>query len=796
MRRQVTRDNHYVPKWYQKGFQAKGHHKLHVLNLHPTARHLPNGQTLMEVEVEELGVKLAFQELDLYTTCLGEVLNDDIETFLFGMIDKSGADAVRAWISGDPIKIHRKFKDFFEYMDAQRLRTPKGLDWIFKQFRGLPQLELMRQMQALRLMHCTMWSESVREIVSAAKSPVKFVVSDHPVTIYHSKLTPNTLECQYPSDPAIDLVGSQTIFALDANHCLILTHLEYAEDPTGASLLSRRTNARYLGSTLMRTDTLIRSRDLSESEVHAINLVLKLRAKKYIAASDPAWLYPEKHCLLPWEGIATILLPRNDLWRFGGEVYIGYKDGTSSYFDQFGRTSKSHEFLRKQPQTENLEPDAQCGCGSGIAFRDCCADLVPQRRPSWQLMGIRERNLMLVRGITHILNLNEKTDWLAVRRSISLEQVRQIHKLFAALWPTDTRLIELLPVPQGKRSRALYLGVTDARTAATSITGMLAYVDELVVAHPFVNANGVRPEFSPLRHPAKFKEQTLRSVFLLLALAPAIGAGRIHLIADPFDYDTYFRSEILAVERNTDEKFELGPIDEARAQAWSKDEEIRAIKRLPPAEMKAYILRHLGNHVEAPRDATLDALVRLWKQELEADPLASLDPLSENSEFKVVKGFSRETGLFLATLTGSFIYTDSDTQWARLHETDGLHAYEPDPEAKDAVHNLSSLTIEVPTRTYQHQVEPPCANETRALLRRIALALQGGGTLKTGTPTAAKEVVPSIEKGLLTFKLRASVPLNGFERVDVSRLVLMFGRHENVAPVQLAVFLEPSGHVE
>ena len=172
MQQQIARDNHYVPRWYQRGFLAKSQHKLYVLNLRPAATPLPNGQTIWEQEVEELGPKLAFKELDLYTTRLGQTLNDEIETFLFGKIDKRGADAVRAWIAGDHVQVHRTFHDFFEYLDAQKLRTPKGLDCILKHYKGLPQLELMRQMQALRQMHATMWSECVREIVSAVKSSV------------------------------------------------------------------------------------------------------------------------------------------------------------------------------------------------------------------------------------------------------------------------------------------------------------------------------------------------------------------------------------------------------------------------------------------------------------------------------------------------------------------------------------------------------------------------------------------------------------------------------------------------
>lgn len=325
--------------------------------------------------------------------------------------------------------------------------------------------------------------------------------------------------------------------------------------------------------------------------------------------------------------MAKILLPRNDLWRFGGEIYIGYKDGTSAYRDRFGRTSTAHELLTKPPLKEDPAPDAQCGCGGGIAFRDCCADIVPRMRPSWRVMSIRERNLALVRGINRILLKDDETTWLDVRRNLSDDQVRRIHEVHAALWPTDTRLIELLPSPQSKRSRALFLGLTDARTLSARITGMLAYVDELVVVHPFVNANAVRPEFSPIHHPAQFRDQTLRSVFVLLVLEPYIRSGRVHLIPDPLDYDTGFRNEILAVTKQFDDKVQLGPIDKAFSKAFGHDEMMRFIKRLPPEELKAYLRRRIPEGSDEITDADVDAVVRLWKKEIEEDPLTLLGPL-------------------------------------------------------------------------------------------------------------------------------------------------------------------------
>lgn len=793
---QITRDNHYVPQWYQRGFMANGKHKLHVLNLHPDTKTLPTGQIAVEpeVEVEELGPKQAFKERDLYTIRWGQLLNDDIETFLFGKIDKNGADAVRGWISGNAIQIHRKFMDFFEYMDAQKLRTPKGLDWILKHFNGLPHVELMRQMQAVRQMHCAMWSECVREIVSAADSPVKFLVSDHPVTVYHPKLSPGAPECAHPDDPGIELVGSQTIFALDKNHCLILTNLEYAEDPQGAAHLSRRTNARFRGDSMARTDAFIRGRRLSEIEVHAVNRILKSRAKRYVGAGNPAWLYPEMHCDIPWEGLGSILLPRRDLWRFGGELYIGYKDGTTGYRDQFGRTSTAHKFLAKSALKEDPLPDARCGCGSGLSFRDCCADVTPTMRPSWRVMGIRERNLALLNCIRDIFLKDAEKSWLDVRRDLSDDQVRSIHELFAALWPADTRLIDLLPSPQRKRSRALFLGMTDARTVCALVVGMLAYVDEVVAVHPFVNAHAMRPEFSPIKQPAQHRSQTLNDVFTMLVLEPFIADGRVHLIPDPLDYDIGFRQEIMTISKQFEGKVTPGPIDTVFADALSKDELMRYIKRLPLQDMKAQLMKMVPKDSTEMTSADLDAVASHLKKDLENDPLALLDPPASSGsggELKVMKGFSRETGLFIATLTGAFVYTNSDTMWAWLHDTDGVHSYESDPASAKAIDCLDGLHIQVPAPLLGHPVQSTSADSTRQLLRKISVALRRGEAVDTEAPETDDTDSPKDDSDLRTFKLRASVPMNGFPRTDVSRLVLTFGRLQDVAPVRLAIFLEP-----
>ncbi|EAY3207388.1 DUF4238 domain-containing protein, partial [Salmonella enterica] len=166
---------------------------------------------------------------------------------------------------------HRNFQSFFIYIDAQKIRTPKGLDWIRSKYPSLSSNELMQEMQAIRALHCTLWSEGVRELVSAEDSDVKFIISDHPVTIYNYACPPDNEQCLYPNDPDIALKGSQTIFPLNKNRCLILTNLEYAKDPDNSNPLEKRTNSRKTRQSMVNTIEFINKRKLTSDEVEKIN---------------------------------------------------------------------------------------------------------------------------------------------------------------------------------------------------------------------------------------------------------------------------------------------------------------------------------------------------------------------------------------------------------------------------------------------------------------------------------------------------------------------------------------------
>ena len=71
---------------------------------------------------------------------------------------------------------------------------------------------------------------------------------------------------------------------------------------------------------------------LTSEEVTSINSLLKSGARRYLAADDKTWLFPENTWRGSWEDIGRVLLPPSDmLWGFGGEIYIGYKNGSTQY---------------------------------------------------------------------------------------------------------------------------------------------------------------------------------------------------------------------------------------------------------------------------------------------------------------------------------------------------------------------------------------------------------------------------------------------------------------------------------
>jgi hypothetical protein len=793
-----TRDNHYVPIWYQKGFVPEGKERLRYLCLQPTVIRLPSAGNKEIYSKKWYYPSQCFYQTDLYTTFFGQHINDDIERLMFGQVDRSGSNAVRSFISGDPVRQHESFEDFFTYIDTQKVRTPKGLAWIGQHYSSLNQTELMIEMQSVRAMHCTIWTEGVREIVSAKKSNVKFIISDHPVTVYNYACAPNSEYCSYPNDPNVALKASQTIYPLDQNNALILTNLEYAQEPEGAEPLEQRTHAKKVRQSMVRTDAFIRTRDLTTDEVQKINFILKSRAKKFIAAGEDDWLYPEEHVKCEWAALRSVLLPpKSELYIFGGEMFAQFEDGSTYYQDAFGRRTPENKHLNKDVDEKVIGRNDICGCGSGKKYKKCCEDIPVELRTTWKAKSIRERNLILYNAIFSILGFCDGKTWDDVRRELNEDQIKEIYGLYGSLWPIETDIYELLPRPD-KKLRGLYTGVVDSRTIGGVALSMTSCFDELLIEHPFVNPNNVKPEFSPLESPNTFKYQALKDIFLLLGLEPFVREGFVNLFPDPCNFDYHLHRQMLDMANQRRGFAEISQKDQELSFRLHKENFLHTITMLPDG-MKE---RHIRSAFPGISGDELQQATQYLRDFAEEDPLALLQEvhLGDGGQFLISKmAPNYEMGLFIAQTTGAVIVTDSETRWGELIKSQfreyGLTSY--------PWHNLSSVFTEVPlylepddifdNRSNSHySAVRRTLNEINLMVRECSVDADRVAKLERQLTVSLGEIAEeSKKKQTHTAKMKMLMPKGGFRDNNVQRLLLKSNCEHYLPCVAMAMYVEP-----
>lgn len=345
--------NHYVPVWYQRRFMHPGQHKYHYLDLKPEV--VPNdGHPYTRQALRPLGPDNCFAQDDLYTTKWGNIENTEIEQFFFGRIDTEGKRAVEYFTSFQPSDVDETaYRDLMTYMTVQKLRTPKGLGWLGHVSREQNHNLNLLFLQGVQNLFGAIWTECVWQFAEATHSPVKFIISDHPVTVYNRGCFPGSPYCIGFNDPDIRLVASHTYFPLTLEQVLILTNLSWVRN-LYQSERNLRPNPKFFRQSLFHFDDIQSYRYLHEQEVLQINYITKKRALRYVAAAEKDWLYPEAHLSnTQWGklGGGYLLMPEPRTVYMGGEVMMRFNDGS---FDAFG----TYGHKPWQPGYEDKDRDA------------------------------------------------------------------------------------------------------------------------------------------------------------------------------------------------------------------------------------------------------------------------------------------------------------------------------------------------------------------------------------------------------------------------------------------------------
>ena len=354
------RHNHYVPISYQRRFMLPGQGKYYRLDLKPQT--VSSGRaTYTRRDLHQWGPDNIFAEEDLYTTKWGRIINTDIEQFFFGRLDDEGPAAIDFFSSFDH-EAHKfdsdQFTTFVRYMSVQKLRTPKGLASFTGGVGIADKNEALISLQRIQDLHCATWTECVWQIADASESSTKFIISDHPVTVYNRACPHLSTYCQGANDPDIRLHATHTYFPLSTEKVLILTNLSWLRNPY-QNELRMRPNPTLFRTAMFSFLSIQVGRKLSEDEVLQINLITKRRAYRYVAAAEKEWLYPERRVSTDhWKkfGGGWLLMPEPRLEHMGGEILVGFEGGGATGFSPYGHRPGQPGY--KDEKRERRESDA------------------------------------------------------------------------------------------------------------------------------------------------------------------------------------------------------------------------------------------------------------------------------------------------------------------------------------------------------------------------------------------------------------------------------------------------------
>lgn len=306
-----------------------------------------------------------------------------------------------------------------------------------------------------------------------------------------------------------------------------------------------------------------------------------------------------------------------------------------------------------------------CPCGSGKKYKKCCLHQKQPETIAVTDLSIKQRNIVLANAIGDIFGFNKGKTWDDFRRDISNDQVREMYKVIATIWPPKTDLSSLLPRPDGKL-RSLYVGHyrPEPSIVMQNIIRYSLYTDQILVILPFMNPWCIAKDYNPIEHPEEYKEDTIKSVYFFLSLLPWIVSDLVNVIPDPgdFDYQLRIKTWDLASERNKSKI--ITDQDVKEMEPYTKEDFKRTLLRLPNDSLVTKF-KELN---PALKEQEIKGIIEYVEKLREKDPLYLNQPITNSEgQYNILRtGVNVDMAFYIAQITGAYPYTNISRRWNEI----------------------------------------------------------------------------------------------------------------------------------
>jgi hypothetical protein len=158
----TARNHHYVPQWLQRRFTGD-QDRYFYRDISPERISKPDGSYYTRRKILRWGPEKCFASDDLYSVDFPGRQSDVVEREFFGVIDDQAAKAIDYFVTGEFTPSNDYYTWFLRYLSVQKMRTPKGLDWLrsFGSYAFGPLVTpeaLMITLREIGEMHITTWA--------------------------------------------------------------------------------------------------------------------------------------------------------------------------------------------------------------------------------------------------------------------------------------------------------------------------------------------------------------------------------------------------------------------------------------------------------------------------------------------------------------------------------------------------------------------------------------------------------------------------------------------------------------
>ena len=192
------------------------------------------------------------------------------------------------------------------------------------------------------------------------------------------------------------------------------------------------------------------------------------------------------------------------------------------------------------------------------------------------------------------------------------------------------------------------------------------YADEILIQNPFVNANNMRKEFSPIENPRQYRNETIKNLFFLFLIIPWIEIGLINFFPDPWNFN---HALMMTVMEAAEKRRDAIPYDEKSFKEMEGllfEDYKRTIFTMPDENLRSFI----RNASKDLSEEDISKVIEYSKKMNAKDPLVDLNPGmpgKESSQMRIMRMTPNiEMSMFLAQATGSMIITDNSFRWSEI----------------------------------------------------------------------------------------------------------------------------------